>query len=82
MKIIFGIILSVIGASMSIYNEKVFGMFGRVPFAEKYFESAGGSRLFYVALGVITVFIGFTLIFNLYDQLMSFILGPLIRTQI
>lgn len=79
MKIILGILFAVAGACISIFNEKMLDTFGRVPFAEKYLETSGGSRLFYVLLGVLVVFIGFTLIFNLYDQLLGFVLGPLIR---
>ena len=59
MRILVGFLFVIGGALITIYSEAIFGMFGRVNFAEKFLGSSGGSRLFYKLLGVLFVIIGF-----------------------
>ena len=54
--------------------------FGSVGFADKLFATFGsGSLTFYRLLGVLFIFIGFSLIFNLWGQIAGFILSPVIE---
>ncbi|HEX9664853.1 MAG TPA: hypothetical protein VGA49_03465 [Patescibacteria group bacterium] len=73
MRIILGIILAVVGAVITIKSEALFRTFGRVPFAEKYLGTEGGSRLFYQLLGVLIIIIGFMFITNLVGGIFDWI---------
>jgi len=79
MSIFVGIILIPIGILVSIYNEQMLRTFGQVPFAEDYFRLSGGSRLFYILLGVATALIGFMLVTGLFGGLVMGLLGPLFK---
>lgn len=78
-SIIVGIVLIVAGLLTSIYNEQMLRTFGAVPFAEEYFRTSGGSRLFYILLGVFSALIGFMLVTGLFEGLVVGLLGPLFR---
>lgn len=78
-SIIVGIVMIVAGLLCSIYNEKVLNTFGQVPFAEEYFRTSGGSRLFYILLGVASALIGFLLVTGLFEGLVIGTLGSLFK---
>ena len=69
--IFLGIILFVTGGFVVIKTQWVFNLFGTLPFAEKYLSTEGGSVLAYKIIGLILIFIGFLLCFNLF--------GPFLR---
>lgn len=79
MSTVVGIILIPVGILVSIYNEQMLRTFGTVPFAEEYFRLSGGSRLFYILLGVLTSVIGFFLVTGLFAGLVMGTLGPLFK---
>lgn len=79
MGIIVGIVMAVIGTLMCIFNEKMLAAFGRIPSFEEHFRFEGGSRFFYLLLGLILIVIGFMLIFGLFEALALSILGPIFR---
>lgn len=79
MSIVVGIILIPAGILVSIYNEQMLRTFGQVPFAEEYFRLSGGSRLFYILLGILTAIIGFLLVTGLFGGLVMGTLGPLFK---
>ena len=76
MRVVLGLILVVIGALITIFNEGMLETFGRVGFAEEHFSTSGGSRLFYQLLGVVVAFVGMTVTFNLFDKILYAILAP------
>lgn len=80
-SIIVGIILIPVGILVSIYNEQMLRIFGQVPFAEEYLRTSGGSRLFYILLGVFTAIVGFMLVTGLFGGLVIGLLGPLFKFQ-
>ncbi|PIS05007.1 MAG: hypothetical protein COT81_03550 [Candidatus Buchananbacteria bacterium CG10_big_fil_rev_8_21_14_0_10_42_9] len=71
MRIILGLIIVVVGALITIKSELILRAFGRVPFAERYLGTEGGSRLFYKLLGIIVSIIGFIITFNLMTALLN-----------
>ena len=75
---IFGLVLIIVGIIMPIKSESFFRAFGRVPWAEKYLGVEGGSRLFYKLLGIIMIFFGLTLLFDMFGGIVSFVLGPIL----
>ncbi len=48
----------------------------RISFAEEHLGS-GGSYLAWKVLSVLLIFIGFTVMFGFYDEILTFILSPL-----
>ena len=66
MRILFGIVLVILGALLVIKTEPIYNFFGPVPFAEKYIHSEGGSRLFYKLIGITIILVGFSLITGLH----------------
>ena len=72
---IFGIFLILAGIAMVIKSDWFLKNFGSIPWAE---EKLGGSLFFYKLLGILFIFIGLTLIFNLFGGIVLFVFGPLI----
>lgn len=64
-RIIFGLILTIGGAFMTIKSEGFLMTFGRVPWAEENLGAEGGSRLFYQLLGILLIIVGFMFITGL-----------------
>jgi len=78
MTIILGIIISIVGAFITIKSETVLNIFGRNDFFEKYLGAEGGSRLGYKLLGIFAFFIGTLMFTGLIGDFMNWILSPLI----
>ena len=72
--VIFGIILVVAGAGVVIKVHWFLNFFGRIPFAEKHLGAEGGSVLAYRAIGLILIFVGFLMIFNLFGPFLRWVL--------
>lgn len=75
---IFGVILVGLGIAMAIKAEWFFQNFGSIPWAEEHF---GGSRFFYKVLGIVLIFFGFTMIFNIFGDIAMFVFTPLMPNR-
>lgn len=78
-RIILGIIFVAVGFLMVWKTDWFLQTFGEIPFAQKLFSLWGSSRTFYNLAGVLLIFIGFSLIFNLWGKIATWILSPLIN---
>jgi len=78
MNIIIGLIGMLVGALITIYSEKIFNAFGRIPFFEKYLGTEGGSRLGYKIIGILIFFIFLLVLTGSYKEFVFWILGPII----
>lgn len=76
MKILIGILITVIGALMIVYSNKFLGVFGRIPFFERYLGSEGGSRLGYQIIGFLGVIIGLLVMTNSFGGIIRAIFSP------
>lgn len=79
LTIILGIIGVVVGALMVIKNEWFLENFGRINWAEM--KLTGGTRSFYRILGIIFIFFGFTMIFNLFGGIVNWVFSPLMPNR-
>lgn len=68
-----------LGIYLVVKTEKVLSSFGRSTMFEKYLGSDGGSRLGYKLLGLLIIFLGIVIMFNMANMFFSWALGPLIR---
>ncbi|NQU77168.1 hypothetical protein HQ544_00555 [Candidatus Falkowbacteria bacterium] len=59
---------------MVIKTDWFYNFLGPLPFAEKYLNTEGGSVLAYKAIGLIAVFVGFLMIFNLFEIFLKWVL--------
>ena len=73
MQIFLGLVLIAIGTLIVIGTESVLRLFGGLDFAEKYFRLWGGSRSFYKFTGIVFIFVGFVIMFNLHVGFMQWI---------
>jgi hypothetical protein len=76
-RILWGLVFVAVGIATTYFSKTFYAWFGSVPFAEKYIHAFGGSRLFYQLFGVLLIFIGFMLVFNLMGPLLTGTLGRL-----
>jgi|GEM_PF-157178 hypothetical protein len=60
-------------------TESILGIFGRLPFFEKYLGAEGGTRLGYKLIGIVIIFIGLLLAFNMFDRFTLWAISPLTR---
>lgn len=72
-----GILFVALGVGLVIKTRYFVQNFGANAWAEDKF-GAGGSNTLYNLIGLALIFIGFTLIFDLWDNLLGFVLGPLV----
>ena len=79
--IIFGIVLTVIGALFVIKTEWFLQNFGSIEFFDKNLGSSGGSRLGWKLLGLIFIIIGILMMTGSGGQFWGWVLSPLIKTQ-
>ena len=75
---IFGAILVIIGPFLVIKAEWFLENFGRIEWAEQHLGTEGGTRLFYKLLGLIFIFFGLTMVFNLFGGIVYWIFSPLL----
>jgi hypothetical protein len=73
-RILIGLILVVVGATMVIKTNKFQDFFGEMAWSYKYL-GAGGTRLMYKFIGLLMCFIGFMVITNLWTAFLNATLG-------
>ena len=78
---IFGAVLFVCGVLLIIKAEWFLENFGRIEWAEKHLGTEGGTRLFYKLLGLLFMFFGLTMVFNLFGGIVMWIFSPLLPKQ-
>jgi len=76
-RILVGLFIAVIGFLMVWKTNWFLGFVGSIGFAEKYFSAEGGSRAILKIIGVVIVFIGFAIMTNLVQGMISSVVGPL-----
>ena len=74
-QIILGLLM-VVGGVLLLKNNYQVSNNMRISFAEEHLGS-GGSYLAWKVLSVLLIFIGFTVMFGFYDEILTFILSPL-----
>ncbi len=76
LRVLLGAAILAVGVGFVWKTRDIYAFFGSVPFAEKYL-GGGGSTLFYKLLGVLFCFIGFIVMFNLWDAFLQATIGSL-----
>ncbi|MBT4857198.1 hypothetical protein HON52_03340 [Candidatus Uhrbacteria bacterium] len=76
-RIVIGILIVLVGISLTFKTQWYLRILGSVPFAEKVF-GGGGTRLFYKLLGVGMALLGIIVMTNFLDNLLEFLLGSLV----
>ncbi|MEK7473193.1 MAG: hypothetical protein AAB668_00475 [Patescibacteria group bacterium] len=76
LRIVLGAVILMVGVGFVWKTRDIYDFFGTVPFAEKYL-GGGGSTLFYKLLGVLFCFIGFIVMFNLWNAFLQATIGSL-----
>lgn len=76
LRIVLGGAILAVGVGFVWKTRDIYDFFGTVPFAEKYL-GGGGSTLFYKLLGVLFCFIGFVVMFNLWNAFLQATVGSL-----
>lgn len=79
MTFIFGVILLILGALITIKSEAMLEAFGRVDFFERNLGTSGGSRLGYKLLGILIAILGMLAITGLIGGFMEWITSPLTK---
>ena len=75
-RVLLGAAIVATGVGFVWKTRDIYGFFGSVPFAEKWF-GGGGSTLFYKLLGCFFCFIGFIVMFNLWDAFLQSTIGSM-----
>jgi len=60
-------------------TDGVLEFFGRIAFFDKYLGADGGTRLGYKLIGIIIIFIGFLIAFNLIDRFILWMFSPVTK---
>ena len=79
-RIILGLIIAAIGAVVTIKAEWMYRNFGPIPSADKYLGTEGGTRLAYKLIGILISIIGFLVMTNLVNNVLSAIVKLFIPT--
>jgi hypothetical protein len=72
---IFGFLLFISGPFLVIKTDWFLENVGRIDWAEQHL--GGGTRFFFKLLGIIFIFFGLLMMFNLFGSLVMWIFGPL-----
>lgn len=72
---IFGVFLIVIGVLMVIRTDWFLKAIGQIAWAERVI---GSTRSFLKILGVVLIFLGLTMLFNLFGGIVYWVLGPIL----
>jgi hypothetical protein len=75
MTIIIGLILLAVGVLIIWKTEPIFRFFGKVSFADQYFGTEGGSRLFYKLIGLMVIFFGLLMVTGQSDGFLEGTIG-------
>lgn len=79
MQFFLGLPVSALGILMILKAESFLRTFGPMGWAEKHL-GPGQSKFGYQLIGGVITFIGFTMVFGLYNSFIGWILSPLIKT--
>jgi hypothetical protein len=79
MQIVFGILVTALGASLVMKTEWYLQTFGRIAWFDEKLGSEGGSRLGYKLVGIIALFLGIVMMTGSGDSFMGWALSPLTR---
>lgn len=79
LRLVIGLGIAGLGAAIVIKTNMVIDWFGSVDWAEQKL-GGGGTNLFYKAIGLLLVFIGFLVATNLWDSFLQSTLGSLLPT--
>lgn len=79
MRIIIGIIATIVGGIVTWKADWIVNNFGRVEFAEKYLGAEGGSRLFWKLMGIAIVVIGWLYMVGATEGIILRIFAPTLR---
>ncbi|MFA5109168.1 MAG: hypothetical protein WC458_01305 [Patescibacteria group bacterium] len=79
MSIFIGLLILVGGAFLTVRTEWMVNNFGRIAWFEEKLGSEGGSRLGYKLIGLIGIFIGIVVMTGSGDDLMRWLLGPILK---
>ncbi len=66
------------GMLLVIKSEWFLENFGRIAWAEEKLGTEGGTRFFYKILGLLFIFLGMLLLFNLFGGIVLWVFSPLI----
>jgi hypothetical protein len=78
---IFGAVLFVLGVFLIIKTEWMLENFGRIDWAEEKLGTYGGTRFFYKVGGLILIFVGLTMIFDMFEGILMWFFSPLLPKQ-
>jgi len=73
-----GLVIAVIGAAMTMKSDVVYQWLGQIVWAERNLGS-GGTRLFIKLLGILIIFLGFTIMVGLWGSILEGTIGALYR---
>jgi hypothetical protein len=76
-RVIVGLLFAIAGALMVIKSEWFYQNFGSISWAEEHLGSSGGSRFMYKLIGIAFIFIGFTLVTNMFNAILMATIGRL-----
>ena len=79
LQFFLGLILTILGAAMTVKSESMLNAFGKIAFFYKYLGTESGSRLGYKLTGMLFFFIGVLTMTGLIGGFIFWIFGPLIR---
>ncbi|MFA7286409.1 MAG: hypothetical protein WC052_01975 [Patescibacteria group bacterium] len=77
MQIIWGLIITTIGALIVVYTEKILTFAGSMGWAEQWLRFYGGSRLGYKLVGVAAIIIGLLMVTGLIGNVLLGLFGGL-----
>jgi hypothetical protein len=77
MQIIFGILITALGAYLVLKTEWFLETFGRVAWFDQNLGTEGGSRLGYKLLGILVLFLGIIMMTGSGDSFMGWATSPL-----
>ena|GEM_PF-491337 len=70
-RILLGLLLVAAGSVIVIKAEAIYNFFGPVQWAEDKLGSEGGSRLFYKIIGILIIFLGFSVATGLWFDILN-----------
>jgi len=74
MQYFIGVLVVILGVFLVIKTEWFVVNFGTIAWAEEHLGTSGGSRLMYKLIGLLSIFIGFLLVTNMFQ---GFLLGTI-----
>jgi len=77
MRILWGLIITTIGALIVVYTEKILAFAGSMGWAEHWLRFYGGSRLGYKLLGIGAIIIGLLMVTGLIGNVLLGLFGGL-----